>query len=1075
MERIFIFNGSTEELIAVAGYEGAMPVLTAPSNEQLNKDFTLQVSVPADHENAVHIKEGNLIGYLDLDGDLQAFTIYKTEEIHGGATLEKVAYAEHLFYELLDDVVEDQRAYGVTASVAMDKALANSRWAKGTVADLGLGDTNFYYNNGLNNVREIVNEYGGELKFRLTYNAGKITGRFVDLLARRGADTGKRLEYSKDIENIKRTVDATDIKTAMYGRGKSSETEAGGYTRRADFGGVIWVKTNGNPADKPYGQEYVADPTALTLYGRANGTRHRYGVVEFDIEDPALLLQATWDFLQTVNKPRLTYEVTAIDLERISGLSHEKVRLGDTVFIIDRDLNLTVEARVIEINRDIIDPTNSTFKLGNFIPLFVNIAVELEKVKNKLSEKEGIWDGGSTPVTDGDIAIEAPAVPTNFTASGLFENISLKWDFTASIKVAGYEVYGSMVNNFTPDTSNLLWRGKAGGMVHRATPNQTWYFRVRAFNPNGDFSAFSGQISGATAKINGTYIADVTITNAQIKDVSADKMNVGTLNGTNVNITNLNADNIVGGKVKAQFVEIGATTTFTTTDYDPSKKLGTVFQGTPPTNKNVIWVDNSDPTNPKWKVWEAVSQQWVLGPNGPQGIQGPPGDDGASLYTWIKYADTATGTGMSDSPTGKKYMGIAYNKVSPTESATAGDYTWSLIEGPQGIEGPPGDDGVTTYTWVKYADDANGAGLSDSPTGKRYLGLAYNKTTATESTTATDYSWSPLYDNVQVGGRNVMTDSYLKRMIAYTNSTLTRTAGDETGAGAETNILKVTANTITTTYFGVIHHSSDFGIPFKAGEPYTLSFKARGNVTNFNYTYFRRATAEGGNTSLGTINVTLDPVAWTTVTVTKTSAWDTSTGHFQIASRDMGTVAGEKWFEIMEVKLEQGNIATDFTVSPEDEAQDIDDKLGEITLAYTTAIGNTEDSIYTNVGEMISDSEGEMIKYTDSKITQTASNINLKFTTVEGTQSDHAEQLAEIYTYFDFSATGLNIGKSDSPLQINISNSQMDFIDNGNIVAYVNGQKMYINTAEILQSIIVGNHKIEKYDSNITLVKWVGG
>ena len=41
--------------------------------------------------------------------------------------------------------------------------------------------------------------------------------------------------------------------------------------------------------------------------------------------------------------------------------------------------------------------------------------------------------------------------------------------------------------------------------------------------------------------------------------------------------------------------------------------------------------------------------------------------------------------------------------------------------GPQGVagaDGRPGKDGTSTYTWIKYADDANGNGLSNDPTGK---------------------------------------------------------------------------------------------------------------------------------------------------------------------------------------------------------------------------------------------------------------------------------------------------------------------------------------------------------------------
>ena len=126
------------------------------------------------------------------------------------------------------------------------------------------------------------------------------------------------------------------------------------------------------------------------------------------------------------------------------------------------------------------------------------------------------------------------------------------------------------------------------------------------------------------------------------------------------------------------------------------------------------------------------------------GSQGPPGPDGSSRYTWLKYADSPT-TGMSDNPTNKNYIGLAYNKTTPIESNDYADYAWTLIRGPegqQGVPGPPGDDGEPTYVWIKYATDATGAGMSDSPTNKDYIGFAYNKSTPVESTNPADYAWS---------------------------------------------------------------------------------------------------------------------------------------------------------------------------------------------------------------------------------------------------------------------------------------------------------------------------------------------
>lgn len=140
----------------------------------------------------------------------------------------------------------------------------------------------------------------------------------------------------------------------------------------------------------------------------------------------------------------------------------------------------------------------------------------------------------------------------------------------------------------------------------------------------------------------------------------------------------------------------------------------------------------------------------MKGETGPQGLQGKPGADGQPRYTWLKYADTPT-SGMSDLPDGKDYIGLAYNKTTPSESSNYSDYTWSKIvgeQGPQGVQGeqgvpgPAGEDGSTLYTWIKYADNASGGGISDNPSGKKYIGLAYNKTVPTESSVASDYTWS---------------------------------------------------------------------------------------------------------------------------------------------------------------------------------------------------------------------------------------------------------------------------------------------------------------------------------------------
>lgn len=89
----------------------------------------------------------------------------------------------------------------------------------------------------------------------------------------------------------------------------------------------------------------------------------------------------------------------------------------------------------------------------------------------------------------------------------------------------------------------------------------------------------------------------------------------------------------------------------------------------------------------------AAGPQGPTGPQGPQGIQGVKGADGKTYYTWVKYADSPT-SGMSDNPSGKKYIGFAYNKTTGTESTSYSDYSWSLIKGEKGETGNTGAQGA---------------------------------------------------------------------------------------------------------------------------------------------------------------------------------------------------------------------------------------------------------------------------------------------------------------------------------------------------------------------------------------------
>lgn len=161
-----------------------------------------------------------------------------------------------------------------------------------------------------------------------------------------------------------------------------------------------------------------------------------------------------------------------------------------------------------------------------------------------------------------------------------------------------------------------------------------------------------------------------------------------------------------------------------------------------------------------------VSKQFSIAKQyaGPQGIPGI-GQDGKTTYLHIRYAPVQNPTAAQMSKTPNKYIGT-YTDFSGVDSTDPTKYTWAKFEGDQGVQGPKGADGKSSYTWMKYATRPDGLDMSDNPdyvplldstgspildsTGEQiytvtqatYIGIATNKDMATESTNPADYTWS---------------------------------------------------------------------------------------------------------------------------------------------------------------------------------------------------------------------------------------------------------------------------------------------------------------------------------------------
>lgn len=112
-----------------------------------------------------------------------------------------------------------------------------------------------------------------------------------------------------------------------------------------------------------------------------------------------------------------------------------------------------------------------------------------------------------------------------------------------------------------------------------------------------------------------------------------------------------------------------------------------------------------------------------------------------TFYTWVVFADTETGGGISLKSAGKTYMGIAYNQTTKQPVLTDPSiYTWVKVVGEQGIAGAPGKDGLTSFFHVRYADVLNPAASQLRKDTGKYIGT-YTDFTFEDSTDPTKYTW----------------------------------------------------------------------------------------------------------------------------------------------------------------------------------------------------------------------------------------------------------------------------------------------------------------------------------------------
>lgn len=579
---------------------------------------------------------GNYILYKDENGQSIFMTIMEIE--HDPKEGEHFIRAEDAGMDLINGLVD---AYSAT------KAMTFAEYFK-----LFAGDTGFEI--GINEISNLSRTLkwesesqtilarllslatqfdNAELSFSFEITGTQVVKRFVDVHKKRGADKRITLYMDKDINNIVTKANIYDLCTAIVAtggtpEGKNEPINLKGYNYKDPNGRFVLNKTTGVMQD----MESVKIWSRLLSNNNPNpNAGHIQRVKTYETTDQKTLCDNVIRELEKASQPAINYETDIANLP-------DNVKIGDTIYLVDENEKLFLSARVLELTR-CYSTNEHKATLGDYLIQDGGVSQSLKELADQLKQATTyVW----IRYADDEEGNGISALPAGKTYIAIKQVLGVP---TASDDPADYR--GLWVK--------FVGEGVPGPPGENGQPTYTWL----------------------------KYADDYQ--------------------GTNM------------------------------TD-DPTGKY---YIGLA-TNK-LTATESNDPKDYKWQL--VKGEDGKDGEQGPQGVPGPKGDNGQTYYTWLKYADTPT-SGMSDSPTGKTYIGLAYNKASATESTNYADYTWSLIKGSDGAQGPKGDNGQTLYTWIKYATSATGAGMSDSPTGKTYIGLAYNKTTAIESTNAADYTWS---------------------------------------------------------------------------------------------------------------------------------------------------------------------------------------------------------------------------------------------------------------------------------------------------------------------------------------------
>ena len=295
-------------------------------------------------ERADNVRERNRVIAQDYNGVYREFIITHVEDDLEGLTdvqcnasyLEDLATAKPL---------EPQTFEKMSTTQALLKTLADTGWEVSDETEYGGMRSKSWtsYNNPYQVVGMLETAYDMVADFYIELGSHTVEHRYVSLKHPNSLFKGKEIVKGKDLTGLTRTVDTSEVRTALIALGPEDE--------------------QGNRIST-----VVKDDDAHEQFGLPG--RYLWDIYEPESEDTNMTLERLTTLAKTeLNKRKqmsVSYEISALDIHRY--YNDVQVELRDKVRVKDRDFNppLYVEAEVLAFTYNLI-LDDTTFTFGNVV------------------------------------------------------------------------------------------------------------------------------------------------------------------------------------------------------------------------------------------------------------------------------------------------------------------------------------------------------------------------------------------------------------------------------------------------------------------------------------------------------------------------------------------------------------------------------------------------------------------------------------------------------------------------------------------------------------------------------------